>query len=374
MHIKTKSIALVTWMGTGNYGTSLQAFALNEYLKLQGYSVTFIPYWPQTKGLLSLFKNAADCIGLRFVYDKWRHRHDSLRQRRIFNFNKISFNQRKLYTRRQRKQLLNDIDVFISGSDQIWNTFYRFDPTMFLDFVKGKRKIAYAPSLGTDAIRDEYKETVKTFLMDFHKIGVRERTASLTLSKLTQRNDIENVIDPTFLLTASQWREFSNNADIDIILPQQFILCYAIGKNPEYSQQIKNIADVCCIKDIVIIPSQENPLFKIEGSIVYNDAGPLEFVQLISKAALVCTDSFHATALCINMGKNFVEFLRDYDNATPTQNSRIYDLLTLYNLHDRIYDGKNDKWADCIEYSTIHAILESERIRCTNFLQMAIDD
>lgn len=374
MHIKTKSIALVTWMGTGNYGTSLQAFALNEYLKLQGYSVTFIPYWPQTKGLLSLFKHAADCLGIRFVYDKWKHRHDSLRQRRISNFNKVSFNQRKLYTHRQRQKLINDIDVFISGSDQIWNTFYRFDPTMFLDFVKGKRKIAYAPSLGTDTIRDEYKEVMKTFLMDFHKIGVRERTAVLALSRLTQRNDIESVIDPTFLLTASQWRKFSDSADINIILPQHYVLCYTIGKNPEYSQQIKNIANICGIKDIIIIPSQENPLFKVEDGIVYNDAGPMEFVQLISKATMVCTDSFHATALCINMGKDFVEFLRDYDKTTPSQNSRIYDLLTQYNLHDRIYDEKNDKWAGCINYSTIQTILESERIRCTKFLQMAIDD
>lgn len=40
-------------------------------------------------------------------------------------------------------------DIYLSGSDQIWNTScLDFDWAYFLPFVKRGKKIAYAPSMG----------------------------------------------------------------------------------------------------------------------------------------------------------------------------------------------------------------------------------
>ena len=39
---KIKVIGLVTWIGSGNYGTTLQSFALHEKLRLLGYDVFII--------------------------------------------------------------------------------------------------------------------------------------------------------------------------------------------------------------------------------------------------------------------------------------------------------------------------------------------
>ena len=55
-----KRIGLITWLGGGNYGTSLQAYALYKFLSKQGYDVSLIDYFnyqhfgikPQIKALL----------------------------------------------------------------------------------------------------------------------------------------------------------------------------------------------------------------------------------------------------------------------------------------------------------------------------------
>ena len=39
---KIKVVGLVTWIGSGNYGTTLQSFALHEKLRLLGYDVFII--------------------------------------------------------------------------------------------------------------------------------------------------------------------------------------------------------------------------------------------------------------------------------------------------------------------------------------------
>ena len=102
------------------------------------------------------------------------------------------------------------------------------------------------------------------------------------------------------------------------------------------------------IDNIVIITSLENPSFYYDNAIVCRDAGPIEFVKLIKNATIVCTDSFHATAMSINLSIDFVEFIRFNDNDLESQNSRIYDILNRYNLLYKIYNKYNDDW--CVKW------------------------
>ena len=53
-----KNIVLVTWIGGGNYGTSLQSFALHRKLELLGYNVFFLRKFPDT----FRFKDKVKCI------------------------------------------------------------------------------------------------------------------------------------------------------------------------------------------------------------------------------------------------------------------------------------------------------------------------
>ena len=59
--------------------------------------------------------------------------------------------------RRDLKAVSASYDVLLCGSDQIWNPVW-LNPAYFLDFAdRGKRKLAYAPSLGVTTLEDRRK-------------------------------------------------------------------------------------------------------------------------------------------------------------------------------------------------------------------------
>ena len=93
------------------------------------------------------------------------------------------------------------------------------------------------------------------------------------------------------------------------------------------------------VNSIIYVTLNPFSSLKIDGAIKPNNIGPCEFVFLIMHAKLVCTDSFHATALAINLKIDFVDFLRFSSLDKNSQNSRIYDLLCHYRLDYKLYDN-----------------------------------
>lgn len=59
-----KNIVLVTWIGNGNYGTSLQSFALHRKLEMLGYKVSFLQNFPNNFGLKYKVKNILRKLGI----------------------------------------------------------------------------------------------------------------------------------------------------------------------------------------------------------------------------------------------------------------------------------------------------------------------
>ena len=51
-----KKIAILTWLHNGNYGSILQAYALQKYLRNEGYAVNNIDLNP------SIFEKVKNCI------------------------------------------------------------------------------------------------------------------------------------------------------------------------------------------------------------------------------------------------------------------------------------------------------------------------
>lgn len=361
-----KKIIVVTWIGGGNYGTALQSFALCRKLSSLGYNtgiLTGINYSNTICGyLISLLKIFLKKIYVLHILKMLKIKFFNTPKK--YNFYKFcynNYNKIEYYFNFQYQREFKKTDVFITGSDQIWNTFFCFNPTMFLDFVNDKKKIAYASSIGTSQIKDEYKNQVKKYLSEFYKIGVREFEAVKTLSELTGRNDIQQVLDPTFLIDANEWRIICGKCRLSIKLPSNYILVYLIGHNEWYKDQLEVVKHKTGLENVVIIPSEEFPDFSIPGATIYNDADPLDFVNLIDKASFVCTDSFHATAFCINLQKDFVEFLRFKDGDKKSQNSRIYDVLDHFALNNRIYVETNDEWSKHIDFCESSNILEKDK-------------
>ena len=374
-----KNIVLVTWMGGGNYGTSLQSFALHKKLEKLGYNVKFLCGVPKKFTYKNTFKYILQLLGIdakkiKKLICSSHSSHPSVKQMKLAEFISKNYNLCKpINTQIQFSELIDNTDVFVTGSDQIWNTVFCFNPFYFLDFAEDAKRVAYASSVGLQDFPEEHKPEVKRMLSKFSHIGLREETAVKMVSKLLGRNNVVQVLDPTFLLDSNEWIKIGDDAKIEIALPEKYILCYLIGKNEWYKEQLRDVISKTGIKNVVIIPAEENSDFSVDGAVLYNAAGPLEFVKLIENAAFVCTDSFHATAISINLNVDFVEFMRFENSDKASQNSRIYDVLTHYGLMDRIYTEDSADWSTAIDFAKPNAQLKTDREKSLDYLTNAIE-
>lgn len=360
-----KKIVIVTWTGVHNYGTALQSYSLQYAIEKLGYDVSIM-----------------DKLQYISIVGKVKRWAKEILHKRKENRNGKSYRMKQFHQTFQRiirpsskkklQKLISETDVFVSGSDQIWNTTHRYDPLMFLDFAMDKKRISYATSMGTGVIPETYKSVINEHLKKYSYISVREETATLLLSNLTGRDDIETVLDPTFLLDHNEWHLFGEYSDLDIEIPEKYILCYFVGSNSYYRQQVADVKEKSGITNIVAVLLKESQPVDVGQTITVSNASPNDFVRLIEKSAMVCTDSFHATAISINFSKPFVELLRFSDNSQLSQNSRIYDLLNHYGLPDYIYSNSSSKWLNPIIYDRVNKILDSDRERSWNYLTKSL--
>ena len=371
-----KRIQIVTWLGNGNFGTSLQSYALYHFLSIKGYDCSILSSFNykhfSLKGYLKMILSALGIMKIR-ERRKINKATDSRKLMKLSEFFEHNIRQESVSSPWQYRNLLRNTDVFCVGSDQVWNAYFNFSPFNFLDFAGNVKRISYASSMGTKDFPEEYKETIKNLLLKFAHISLRETTGKKAVSRLTGRNDIKTVLDPTFLLTAKDWNSVSEQSRMEISVPKNYMLVYLIGNNDNYPEQVRELQTKTGIENVIVIPAVENPNFEIKGSIVYRDAAVPEFVKLLKEAAWVCTDGFHATALSINIGKNFTEFLRFKDSDRGSQNSRIYDVLETFKLQNRLYNEMQDMWSKPIDFKESNAILNRLRIDSTDWLINAIE-
>ncbi len=372
-----KKVYLVTWSESGNYGTVLQCFALMHKIRKMNYDVMILNPFQVNRKLKSRIKAAAHYMKIYDLYHAvklFREIQDIGKFRKLYQFEKKYFKERNIYTRKQYEHLLKENAVFCTGSDQIWNTYYSYSDFYFLSFAGSCRRAAYSSSIGTNKIHPKALHRVRKHLSKFNYIGVREEETVSVLKKLLNRQDIVHVLDPVLLLSDSEWNQILSDVLIEVNLPDRYIICYFVGNSPDYKKQLAKISRLLGIKNIVEIVSAEYPGFSAGGNLRYRSCGPEEFVYLISHAAFVCTDSFHATAFSILYKKQFVTLKRFRDNDKMSQNVRIYSLLRRYHLEEHIYSESSLEWMNDIDYDTVYAKLEQDRKFSLDFLRKALGE
>lgn len=378
-----KNVCIVTWFGSPNFGTNLQAFALLNVLKKEGYCVKILSQLPP-------FSNKQQL--LQYYLFKFKPYRVWLRLKRLFSkanesfyfffFGNPAINKWVKKTLKptilnfpfEIRRLVAKTDCFIVGSDQVWNTFVGFDPTMYLDFAGDKKRISYASSMGATSINPRFMEEVIKHLLRFSHISLREPAAATLIEHLLERTDVTSVLDPTLLLSQQEWSNICCPYNKFLFENSDYIFCYLIGDKQRYKEIVLDIWQQSGVKNLVIVPSCENPTFSIDQSFSAKNISPPEFVWLIKNAKLICTDSFHATALSINFGKRFVELLRFDDKDVASQNSRIYEILNRYGLKSRLYNKNSTLWQDEIDYSLVHKLLECDRKSSLDWLLDSIEN
>ena len=327
-----------------NYGGVLQAYALCCAIKEKGIYAEQIRFMhcnnelpAERKSFLKRLVKACNPVVLtNYVSEKIYARLDAgiqsrlqERRRAFLEFCEANVPQSsKVFAADDIVEAGEDYDVFVTGSDQVWNPRW-YQGTYFLDFVpKQKRKISYAASLGVVSLTEEQQDHFRNMLVDFHDISVREEDAVALLQPVTEK-EIKCVLDPTMLLSAEQWDMVCDKKQVN----EPYLLCYFLGKNKELRKKAKQYASAHCLK-IVTIPHADGSFTEGDngfGDIPIWDASPAQFLSLIKYADCVFTNSFHAAVFSGIYKRQFFVFHR---YKVDKMVSRIYTLMRYFGSQD----------------------------------------
>lgn len=371
-----KKIAIMTWLYNENYGSILQAYALQHFLRSEGYEAEDINYKPSLKTKLknwTVNRNSPKLyIGkLKSLYlNKTCKKPEELKKRskRFEEFKRKNMKLSCLYQSPQDLKVINSqYDVFVCGSDQIWSPKL-MNPVFYLSFINEEcKKIAYAPSFGVSHINNRKLNQIKTYLASFNNISVREKQGKDLIDKCVE-TEVTVQIDPTLLITDEQW-------DICVSKPPikgKYILCYLLSKNDKYLRIVKYLSEKHKLH-VVIITTQDGSFDTDFEEIL--DAGPSEWLGLIKNAELVCTDSFHGCIFSLIFSKEFVLFKRFCDNSSWSQNSRIYNLANMLNISERIIENQEElSNFKSLNYTDIKEIIKNEAEKSKKWLLEAIEE
>lgn len=325
---KMKSIATITFHASHNYGSVLQAYALAKVMENEGYNVKIINYRSkQQKNCYTLYKRYRGAKGAlrnlyqRLISGKLKRRYKGFEQ---FINNVLPVTE-EVNDEREMKKYASAFDFYVCGSDQIWNPACQdFSSVYYLDFVDGKKRIAYAPSLGKGEFDDEHKALIKNLLENIDDISVRERQGKALIEGLTDKS-VELVCDPVILLGKQGWEKVIPERKIKT--PYMFV--YFLENNHGDRSYIRLIAKTLGLK-VVILNENIKDIFK--NYIKKYDALPLEFVSLIKNASFVYTNSFHATAFSTMFNVPCASMIAKSDNVQNNNDSRKIDFLTALGL------------------------------------------
>lgn len=329
-------VAIMTWYTYRNYGTALQASAIYYWIKRLGYNPTMIQYYPgrkKEKMTVPLFIKKSVRWVLRHIFGSNQYQSEGM-ERLYDEFLKERITESHICESEQEFHMLNDeYRAFVCGSDQIWSPLC-FDENYFLPFIEDEEKlIAYAPSIGSFDIPDnEIGSKMKELMSRFQHLSIRETYGADAVHKLTGK-PVKVVLDPTLLLNADEWDEYAQ-VEASKKIAEPYIICYFLGKPSRYREFVAQFQNAVGggLKAYVI------PILRDLGKFpdFPFEVGPREFVSLIKNAAFVCTDSFHGMAFAINYGVPFYVFKRFDDDDPLNQNSRVFSLLELLGLKERL--------------------------------------
>lgn len=364
-----KTAAIVSLYGNSNFGNKLQNYAVQEILKKEGLNTVNIVNIP------CLNNKKVNHIEVLKLYIKGWFRYilkgDKIkdcvdpkdpkeRKKNFLEFNKKIVNSKHFFSF-SRLQEFDKYDYYFVGSDQIWNPIYGGLSDLDLLTFTQKKKIAISASFGIEEIPLDYKGRVEQYISKFDAISVREEAAKNIIEKITNRQDVEVLIDPTMMLQKEEWDRIVKKPKE--ILPDKYIVCYFLGT--ETKEYISAIHKIAAEKDCEIID-----LSNLESE--FYCCGPSEFVYLIKTAEFVCTDSFHASVFSILYNRPFLVF--DRNGKHTGMGSRINTLLKTFHLEKLHYTGNFQDVKFEYDFSITNQSLKKGREKAYRFIHHALDE
>lgn len=334
----------ITLHDTDNCGSSLQAYALQHFLArhhIDNEIVDYVPRYIRYNGSV-----------LRSVAKKMLFPLSSIRT--LCKFRR--FKKRYLHVTSQKYTTVEALerahlcaDAFITGSDQLWNDTFMCgrDPAYYLSFAENT-KLAYAVSLGKEAVGSESKQRIAAYVSDYRWVSVREPSSVSIVSDAAQVPTMY-VCDPVFLNSKEDYSAIAQSVRV----PSKYILVYLAQyvDRAAMDQMLDVLKDQLHCQTILIGTCVK----KCHCDIHLPSVSPTEFLYLIQHAEYVVSNSFHATMFSLIFEKQFATLL-------PRENgTRITSVLDQVGLrqHGLTEPQLVDHYISEEEYKNVSSVLQN---------------
>lgn len=342
-----KEALLVTWYSSHNYGSVLQAYATKELLREKyDIDVSFLNtdsyrsrsiigtlkkiFCVKTYKTLLAKKRTSKSFSKKGLAELFRKRDQATKS--ITKDYKFALDNKKIKKESDFEKIGNNFDIYIVGSDQLWNPDFIY-PHILLDFVKGKKiKISLSTSLSCDRIPDSKIDIYKKFLSEYRAVTIREAGCIDQLRNIN--SNVYCTLDPTLIYGKKRWEEKIPHK----INKTGYILCYVLGTTTEVRNEIKTLNQKLC-KELFYYPHLSD--FYVEADEDLNgfqlwDVTPFEWIEYINKADMILTDSYHMTLFSIMFHKDFWVFTKD--EKRKSQSNRIIHILKKLGIENRFIE------------------------------------
>lgn len=328
---------IITFQNANNYGAVLQAFALQKVMEELGSEVNIINYNSPNMGLKSLQKD---------YFKDFISEYLNLTE----EYNSINNIEAQGY------------DLLITGSDQVWNPqLTGCDPAYFLSFAKEKTKTAaYAASIGIEGNELEpYRSFFEENLQKIMSVSIREESQKQFIQEII--NDNVNVnVDPTLLLSADQYLGYLGIERKN----REYIFMYSNNADAKLLDFV-NLLSLYTEMPVVAVTRLDEMLF-VDGSTVYRQVPPKEWLSAIASSSIVITDSFHGLMFSLIFEKPFYIYTKKRNNI-----SRITGILEQCDLFDRRLTklGSVDEVEYNIDFSKAREVIQDGKQKAVMYLK-----
>ena len=321
-------IGILTFHTALNFGALLQTYALYKILRDKGENVKIINYKSTFNEKRFAPKSLRYFLNPRTLYGIIFRNGLEFRNKLVFeNFlNKNLELTSPIYDRKDLAKINDDFDIFIAGSDQVWNlACTEGDDSYYLPFVlDSTKRNSYAASIGYTSIPSSQESIYTKLMSGFNHISVREKSGVEIVRKLTGK-EAELVLDPTLLLSKKQWEDIADYSKVPV--NEKYLLLYLMAEDKVLIKKAKDYAKKNKLKILYI----NQRLFKLSRAKNLRNVSPKEWLGLFLKADTIFTNSFHGLVFSVNFNKNF--FTRYIPRSIA--NSRLETVLDELNLHNR---------------------------------------
>ncbi len=359
-------IRTITCHNVNNFGASLQAWALCEYLHRQGHDVKVIDFINQapipgtTPPQRSRKRAIIEHPILRPIgrtIERWRQRYWTPRWRRFGKFLQLIPQTERYTSLEELRKNPPEADLYIAGSDQIWNVRAAEgnNPAYFLDFGHDNtRRASYAASFASSTLPDGTADIISERLKRLDYISVRESSGLDILNSLGHKGTL--VVDPVFLIPRTDWDTLADKSEVKG--HGKYILLYAFDAGELIMRTARKISRATGWPIISVTPR------RLSG-VSHNCpiAGPLEFLSLARGASLILSESFHALAFGMIFNVPFFAFQRK-----ENLNARLTDFLSTLGLSDRLVTTDSTPLPLTMDFSKPEAILSKLRDESVAYL------